>query len=141
MVQEAKKECWDRWVKEIFPSLSSQKVVQKDWKRAGQRHRTPKRRASSWSNLLYKYMRIAAVHKGSDGMARSADIEYKLPEEEKKKHQAYSQTDHVGSQGTCQGPRTEKTLPRHPRIEAEGMQTCPFSLGWGKIEILKRIGE
>ncbi len=74
MVQQAKEEFWDRWVKEEFPSLLKQQkwfkykrdtivgdvVLRKDKMAAGQ---------------TYKCTRVTKVHVGTDGKVRAADRE------------------------------------------------------------------
>ncbi len=81
IVQEAKEEFWDRWVKELFPSLLKQKKWYK-YKR-DMRVGDVLRKDETPAGQTYMYARVVNVHVGSDGRARTADVEYRIPGEAK----------------------------------------------------------
>ncbi len=76
-VQQPKEEFWDRWVKEIFPSLLKQRKWYK-YKRDARIGDVVLRKDKTAAGQTYKYARIIGVHVGSDGKVRSADVEYKV---------------------------------------------------------------
>jgi hypothetical protein len=82
MVQQAKEEFWDRWVKEVFPSLLKQQKWFK-YKRDASVGDLVLRKDETAAGQTYKYARITRVHAGSDGKVRAADIENKVPGESK----------------------------------------------------------
>jgi hypothetical protein len=79
MVQQAKEEFWDRWVKEVFPSLLRQQKWFK-YKRDTKVGDVVLRKDET-AGQTYKYARVTKVHVGTDGKVRAADIEYKVPGE------------------------------------------------------------
>jgi hypothetical protein len=80
MVQQAKEEFWDRWVKEVFPSLLKQQKWFK-YKRDTRVGDIVLRKDETADGQTYKYARVTKVHIGSDGKVRAADVEYKVPGE------------------------------------------------------------
>jgi hypothetical protein len=80
--QEAKEEFWNRWVKEIFPSLVKQRECYK-YKRDAKVGDVVLRKDETAAGQTYKYGRIISVHVGLDGKVQSADVEYKVPGESK----------------------------------------------------------
>ncbi len=81
-VQQAKEEFWDRWVKEVFPSLLKHQKWYK-YKRDTKVRDVVLKKDETAAGQTYKYARIIKVHVGSDGKVRAADIEYKVPGESK----------------------------------------------------------
>jgi hypothetical protein len=81
-VQQAKEEFWDRWMKEVFPSLLKQQKWFK-YKRDAKVGDVVLRKDETAAGQTYKYARITKVHVGSDGKVRAEDIEYKVPGEPK----------------------------------------------------------
>jgi hypothetical protein len=81
-VQQAKQEFWDRWVKEVFPSLLKQLKWYK-YKRDAKVGDIVLRKDETEAGQTYKYVRVTNVHIGTDGKVRAADIEYKVPRESK----------------------------------------------------------
>jgi hypothetical protein len=79
-VQKAKEEFWDRWVKEVFPSLLKQQKWFK-YKRDTKIGDIVLRKDETAAGQTYKYTRVTKVHVGTDGKVRAADIEYKVPGE------------------------------------------------------------
>ncbi len=82
MMQEAKEEFCDRWVREIFSSLFKQNKWYK-YKRNVQVGNVVLRREKTAPGQSHKYAYVIKVHKGTDGMVQSANVEYKLPGESK----------------------------------------------------------
>jgi hypothetical protein len=78
IVQQAKEEFWDRWVKEVFPSLLKQQKWFK-YKRDAKIGDIVLRKDETAAGQTYKYARVTKVHVGTDGKVRAADIEYKVP--------------------------------------------------------------
>ncbi len=78
MVQQAKVEFWDRWVKEVFPSLLKQQKWFK-YKRDTKVGDVVLRKDEAAAGQTYKYARVTKVHVRTDGKVRAADIEYKVP--------------------------------------------------------------
>jgi hypothetical protein len=80
IVQEAKEEFWDRWVKEVFPSLLKQrkwykyKRDVKVWDVVLRRDET----AAGQTGQMYKYTQIVNVHVGSDGKVTAWDPKHGL---------------------------------------------------------------
>jgi hypothetical protein len=77
MVQQATEEFWDRWVKEVFPSL----LKQQEWfkyKRDAKVGDVVLRKDETAPGQTYKYARFTKVHVGTDGKVRVADIECKV---------------------------------------------------------------
>ncbi len=79
-VQQAKEEFWDRWVREVFPSLLKQQKRFK-YKRDVKVGDIVPRKEETAAGQTYKYARVAKVHVGTDGKVRAADVEYKVPGE------------------------------------------------------------
>jgi hypothetical protein len=79
-IQQAKEEFWNRWVKEVFPSLLERKKWFK-YKRDAKVGDIILRKDETAAGQTYKYARITNVHIGSDSKVRAADIEYKVPRE------------------------------------------------------------
>jgi hypothetical protein len=82
VVQQAKEEFWDRWVKEIFPSLLRQQKWYK-YKRDVKVGDIVLRKDETAAGQTYKYARIVNVHRGTDGKVRAAYVDYKVPGESK----------------------------------------------------------
>jgi hypothetical protein len=82
VVQQAKEEFWDRWVKEIFPSLLRQQKWYK-YKRDAKFGDIVLRKDETVAGQTNKYARIVNVHRGTDRKVRAADVEYKVPGESK----------------------------------------------------------
>ncbi len=77
MVQQAKEEFWNRWVKEVFPLLLKQQKWFK-YKRDARVGDVFLRKDVTAAGQTYKYARVTKVHVGMDGKVRAADIEYKV---------------------------------------------------------------
>ncbi len=82
VVQETKEELWDRWVKEVFPSLLKQRKWFK-YKRNTKVGDVILRKDETAAGQTYKYARIVGVHVRMDGKVRSAKVEYRIPGEAK----------------------------------------------------------
>jgi hypothetical protein len=82
VVQQAKEEFWDRWVKEIFPSLLRQQKWYK-YKRDVKVGDIVLRKDENAAGQTYKYARIVNVHRGTDRKVRAAYVDYKVPGESK----------------------------------------------------------
>ncbi len=82
IVQQAKEEFWDRWVKEVFPSLLKQQKWLK-YKRGTKIGDIVLKKDETAAGQTYKYARVTKVHVGIDGKVRAADIEYKVPGEDR----------------------------------------------------------
>ncbi len=80
VVQQAKEEFWDRWVKEVVPSLLKQQKWFK-YKRDAKIGDIVLRKDETAAGQTYKYARVTKVHVGTGGKVRAADIEYKIPGE------------------------------------------------------------
>jgi hypothetical protein len=80
VVQQAKEEFWDRWVKKVFPSLLKQLKWYK-YKRDAKVRDVVLRKDETAAGQTYKYARVVNVHVGTDGKVRAADVEYKVPRE------------------------------------------------------------
>jgi hypothetical protein len=78
IVQQAKEELWDRWVKEVFPSLLKQQKWYK-YKRDAKIGDILLRKDETVAGQMYKYARVINVHVGKDRKVRAADMEYKVP--------------------------------------------------------------
>jgi hypothetical protein len=79
-VQQAKKEIWNRWIKEVFPEM----LKQHKWTRDKQDVKVGDivlRKDETAAGQTYKYARVTKVHVNTDGRVRAADVEYKLPGE------------------------------------------------------------
>jgi hypothetical protein len=81
VVQEAKEVFWDRWVQEAFQSLFKQKWYK--YERDARVGDVVLREDETAAGQTYKYALIVKVHAGVDGRIRSADIEDKIPGENK----------------------------------------------------------
>jgi hypothetical protein len=79
VVQQVKEEFWDRWVKEVFPSLLKQQKWFK-YKRDVKIRDIVLRKDETAAGQMYKYARVTKVHIGTYGKVRAADIEYKSRE-------------------------------------------------------------
>ncbi len=76
-VQEAKEEFWNRWVKEVFPSL----LKQKKWFKYNGDAKVGDvllRKDETAAGLTYKYAQFVGMHVGVDGKVRSGDMKYKI---------------------------------------------------------------
>jgi hypothetical protein len=73
VVQQGKEEFWDRWVKEVFPSLLKQQKWFK-YKRDTKVGDIVLRKDETAAGQTYKYVRVIKVHVGTDGKVRAADI-------------------------------------------------------------------
>jgi hypothetical protein len=78
IVQQAKEELWDRWVKEVFPSLLKQQKWYK-YKIDAKIGDILFRKDETAAGQTYKYARVINVHVGEDRKVRAADMEYKVP--------------------------------------------------------------